>query len=123
LPPDISASRAYIEGALAYTQGSHTFEDVADAVAAGQMQAWVGATSVIITEIIEYPRYRVLNFFLAGGNRPELEQMYPEVEAFGRRMGCDRAGMLARKGWERTFLTQKEGWAPTLVAFEKILHG
>jgi hypothetical protein len=120
---DIDGARPYIEAALHYAKGSHTFEDVAAEVSAGTMQFWPGLSSVIITEIIAYPRFRVLNFFIAGGNRTELETMYPAVEAWGKKMGCARASMLARKGWERTFLVTKEGWDPTLVAFEKNLDG
>lgn len=118
---DIQQARQYIEGALVYAKGSHTFDDVVAEVEAGGLQFWPGIGSAILTEIIEYPQYRVLNFFLAGGNRAELEAMYPLIEAWGRTQGCTRAAMLGRKGWERTFLTQKEGWTQTLVAYEKVL--
>lgn len=87
------------------------------------MQYWPGVQSAVVTEIIEYPQFRTLHFFLAGGNRAELEAMYPHIEAWGRSKGCSRATMLGRKGWERTFLTQKEGWSQTLVAYEKQLDG
>jgi hypothetical protein len=120
---DLERARPYIQAALRYAKGSHTFEDVVAEVGAGRMQCWTGVSSAIITEIIEYPQYRVLNFFLAGGNRSELETMYPPIERWGVAMGCKRAAMLGRKGWERTFLTQKEGWHSTLVAYEKDLHG
>lgn len=121
---EIGEAAPYIQGALRYAKGSHTVEDVQEEVNAGRMQLWRGVSSAIITEIIEYPRFRVLNFFLAGGNRAELETMYPPIEQWGRTMGCKRAAMLGRKGWDRTFLTQKEGWTQTLVAYEKDLeHG
>lgn len=120
---DIEGARSYIEAALYYANGSHTFEDVATEVGAGTMQCWLGQASVIITEIVQYPQYRVLNFFLAGGDRSELEAMYPAAEEWGRVQGCKRAVMLARKGWEKTFIVKKEGWTPTLVAFEKLIHG
>lgn len=116
---DLEQARPYIQAALRYAQGSPTFDDVVAAVAAGEMQFWPGISSAIITEIIAYPQYRVLNFFLAGGNRTELEEMYPPIERWGVAKGCARAAMLGRKGWDRTFLTQKEGWHQTLVAYEK----
>ena len=31
--------------------------------------------------------------------------------------------MTGRKGWERSFLTQREGWTPTAVSFSKDLSG
>lgn len=120
---DIDESRPYIQAALEYANGSHTFEDVKHLVATGGMQFWPGVTSAIVTELIDYPQYRVLNFFLAGGNADELARMYPAIEAWGKRNGADRAAMLGRRGWERSFLTKSEGWQQTLVAFEKVLHG
>jgi hypothetical protein len=120
---EIDRARPYIQAALRYAKGTHTYEDVVAAVERGDMQFWSGLSSAIITEIIAQPQCRVLNFFLAGGNRAELELLYPAVERWGRMMGCTRAAMLGRKGWERTFLTQKEGWHTTLVAYEKELHG
>lgn len=120
---DLEAHRGEIEGALQYAGGTHTFEDIRAGVEAGSLQYWPGVRSVIITEIIQYPQKRALNFFLAGGDLAELEEMYPVIETWGREKGCDVAVMTARKGWERSFLTRKERWQPTLVVFEKQLHG
>lgn len=117
---DITAHRAQIEAALGYAGGTHTFEDIRAAVEAGSLQYWPGPNSAILTEIIQYPQKRVLNFFLAGGNAAEIETMYPEVEAWGRARGCTGAAFTGRKGWERTFLKHR-GWEPKLVVFEKDL--
>lgn len=119
---DIQQCRTYIEAALEYADGSHSFEDICALVEAGGLQFWPGPNSVIITEIIEYPRYRVLVFFLAGGNLTELERMYPAVEAWGQAQGCDRAVFTGRKGWERTFMARKN-WAPIQVVYEKRFNG
>jgi hypothetical protein len=118
---DLGAHRSQIEAALAYAGGTHTFEDIQAGVEAGSLQYWPGPRSVVITEIIQYPRSRALNFFLAGGELPELEAMYPLIEEWGRAQGCTVAVMSGRKGWERSFLTRKEGWEPKLVVFEKDL--
>ena len=120
---DISAHKCYIEAALEYADGSHTFQDVSDAVAAGRMQFWPGPASAVITEILESPRQRSLNIFLAGGNLAEIEVMAPTILDWGRRQGCTKAIFLGRPGWERTFL-MRTGWAPAkLVVFEKQLSG
>jgi hypothetical protein len=120
---DLGAHRSQIEAALAHAGGTHTFEDIQAAVEAGSLQYWPGPRSAIVTEIIQYPRARALNFFLAGGELAELEAMYPLIEEWGRSQGCTVAVMSGRKGWERSFLTRKEGWEPKLVVFEKTLHG
>lgn len=117
---DINDFRRYIEGALAYSGGTHTFEDVCEMVVAGTLQFWPGVDSAIVTEIINTPRQRSLHFFLAGGNLAELEAMVPGVCDWGREQGCTVAGLTGRRGWERTFLA-RTGWAPTLVLFEKKL--
>lgn len=119
---DLGAHKSQIEGALSYAGGSHTFEDIQALVEAGSLQYWPGVRSVIITEIIQAPQQRLLNFFLAGGEMAELEAMYPLVEQWGREKGCNVATMSGRKGWERSFLTRREGWEPKLVVFEKSLH-
>lgn len=92
-------------------------------VGSGRLQFWPGRSSVIITEIIEYPRYKVLNFFLAGGGSlAELQAMTPLIEEWGRLNGCKKATLVGRKGWERTFIS-RDGWRKTLSVFEKPLSG
>jgi len=119
---DLGAHREQIEAALGYAGGTHTFEDICSAVEAGSLQYWPCVRSAVITEIIQYPQKRALNFFLAGGDLAELEAMYPTILQWGKDKGCTVAVMSGRKGWERTFLTRTEGWEPQLVVFEKQLH-
>lgn len=123
--PEIEGFRRYIEEALQYAGGTHTFEDVRAAVADGRMQLWPGVHSVVITEIITYPQYKALNFFLAGGERnslAEFEAMEPLINAWGHAQGCRVACFTGRRGWERTFLS-RTGWRSSLVVLEKSLDG
>lgn len=115
---DISAHRKYIEAALEYAGGTHAVEDIQAGINAGSLQFWPGPNSAIVTEIIEYPRQRALNFFLAGGTLPELEVMVPHIEQWGRERGCTIAVFTGRPGWERTFL-KNGGWRSKLAVFEK----
>lgn len=119
---DLAAHKSEIEAALSHAEGSHTFEDIQAAVEAGSLQYWPGPRSVIITEIQQYPRKRSLHFFLAGGVMAELEAMYPLVEHWGKLQGCTMCSMTGRKGWEKSFLTRKEGWSPLAVVFMKDLQ-
>src|SRR4051812_25573300 len=121
--PEIEGVRRYIEDALQYAGGTHTFEDVRAAVADGRMQLWLGKNSVVVTEIIAYPQYRALNYFLAGGERnslAEFEAMEPLINAWGTEKGCKVACFTGRKGWSRTFLS-RAGWRESLVVLEKSL--
>lgn len=120
---DLEVHRRQIEEALVYTGGTHTFDDVRLGVDEGRLQYWPGVHSAIVTEIIDYPQKRALNFFLAGGIQAELEVMYPLIEAWGKEQGCEVATTTGRKGWERSFITRRAGFTPTLVVFEKSLDG
>lgn len=118
-----SRYRRQIEAALKYTHGSHTFDDVCELVAQGKLQFWPGPHSVIMTEILQFPRYRAVNFFLAGGVMEELMAMEPRVLDWAKTQGCTRAVLSGRKGWERSFLT-RTGWeVQELVVLEKSLDG
>jgi hypothetical protein len=118
--PDIRGYREQIERALEYAGGSHTFDDVCDAVAERRLQFWPGHTSCVVTEILEYPQHRCLNFFLAAGNLAELQAMAPKLEEWGRSQGCTKAVLSGRRGWERSFLVN-EGYEQKLVVLEKVL--
>lgn len=109
-----------IERALAWSGGTHTLEDVRDAIIAKKAQLWWGKSSVVVTEIEVTPRKKILRFWLAGGVIEEIELMYKLISEWGRDLGCDSALIVGRKGWERTFLKQ-DGWRATHTVFEKEL--
>lgn len=116
----LDEARPFLQKALDLAGGTHTIEDVRQAIDAGLVRFWPGINSAIITEVIQYPQKRALNFWLAGGNIAELEAMYPEVEAWGRTHGCTVASTSGRPGWERSFL-KREGWLPRTVVMTKEL--
>ena len=117
----LSDYRPQIEAALSYADATHTWEDVAEMVAAGELQFWPGPASVIVTEIVSFPRKRVLHVFLAGGTLPELEAMIPHVLAWGAEQGCVAASFTGRRGWARTFV-ERMGWRQSpMLTFVKDL--
>lgn len=107
--PDLADYRAELAAALDYAGGTYIVDDVLDRVAKGDAQAWYGPRSVVITEIIEHPRKRVLHFFLAAGIMAEIEVMAPLILAWGKERGCTGATLIGRKGWQRSFLA-RTGW-------------
>lgn len=109
----------YIEAALEYTNGTHDLDDIIKAVAAGTLQVWPGERSVILTEIHDTPKKRLLHVFLAGGHLAELDAMYEPIEAWSKTRGCVGVTMTGRPGWARTFLTRDKGWVPRWQHFEK----
>lgn len=113
--------RRQIERALHYTGGTHTVDDVLEQVERGELQLWRGDASVIVTQILTYPRRKELCFFLAAGNMAEMKRLAPIIESWGREHGCARAVFAGRPGWARTFLTHDEGWSSPMWVFEKEL--
>ena len=118
--------RPQIRAALRYACGTdgrptHTVDDVIEMVETDLAQCWPGPRSVIITEVIDRPRRRVLHFFLAGGVMRELEAMTPLILEWGVTQGCDSASLIGRKGWERSFLA-RTGWSRNdSILMEKML--
>lgn len=119
---DVETARPYIEAALEYAGGTHTFADIERGLAADEFQLWCGPHSAIITEIHEYPQKRAINFFLAGGKADEMEKMEPLILEWARSKGCTLATFTGRRGWERISFI-RNGWDSSLVVFEKSLDG
>mgnify|MGYP000420338986 CR=1 FL=1 len=101
----------WIEDALEYNGGTHTIEDVLHAVATNEMQLWSADNSVIVGQIVQFPRKKAYHLPFVGGNLAEIESMGPSIRAFAKFLGCDWITSAGRRGWDRTFL-RKEGFTP-----------
>jgi hypothetical protein len=117
----VAEVRRQLERALAFTGGTHTVDDVLAQVERGELQLWQGDDSVIVTQILTYPRLKELCFFLAAGRMAGMKSMTPIILQWGREHGCVRAVFAGRPGWTRTFLTQHDGWLTSMQVFEKEL--
>lgn len=88
--------------AIAMTDGTHTEDDVITALITGQMKLWRNGSSACVTEFCQYPRMKVINVFIAGGDLKEIAPLQEQIENYGRKNGCQRASLLAvREGWTR----------------------
>lgn len=99
----LDGCRDWIEAALAYSGGTHTFEDVCNGVLSGRMQLWPAENGCCVTEIVSYPQKTVLNGFLAGGDMGRILDMIPAIENWARLQGCDGVELTGRRGWVRVF--------------------
>jgi len=104
---DLKRLAHHVENALEYSGGTHELLDVVVGVGEGRYQMWPGQDSIIITEIVNFPKKRVCNFFLAGGSLEELEPMVPMIEAWAKEQGCNAISLVGRKGWTRSFLRDR----------------
>ena len=112
--------RHHVEAALEYSGGTHHFADVIEMVKQNKLQLWPAVNSVVLTEIIVYPRLKNLHYFLAGGDLDELSRMRPMIESWGKSIGCTRVSLAGRRGWAKTFL-KDEGYSPQWTVLAKEL--
>ena len=112
--------RHHVEAALEYSGGTHNFEDITQMVEDHRLQLWPAKDSVVLTEIIVYPRLKNLHYFLAGGDLDELSRMRPMIESWGKSLGCTRVTLAGRRGWQKSFL-KDEGYSPQWSVLAKEL--
>jgi hypothetical protein len=112
--------RHHVEAALEYSGGTHDFDDIVEMVGKNQLQVWPATQSIVLTEIIVYPRLKNLHYFLAGGDLDELSRMRPMIESWGKSLGCTRVSLAGRRGWAKTFL-KDEGYSPQWTVLAKEL--
>ena len=114
----LAANRAYIEAALEYNN-THEFDDVAAGVLTGRYQLWEMPSGCLITEVVTYPRRKVVNVFLGGGDLQEVMGMHERLEAWAAEIGAKSLTVSGRHGWARTL--PKHGWEKQHMAMEKKL--
>lgn len=105
--------RPWIENALVYTRGTHNIEDVEAGIERGKYQFFSAANCAVVVQIIDYPRMKVMNYFLAGGDMNELKNtMHPAVKLWAKRQGCKRIGIIGRPGWLKALFSIgfRYGW-------------
>lgn len=106
LEAEMERCREWIEAALEYSGGTHDFDDVVESVKTGAMQFWPAKDACAVTELLRYPKKKVLHIFLAGGNLETILDMEESARAFAEVNGCTALSMAGRKGWSKV-LRQK----------------
>ena len=91
----------HIEAALAYSGDTHSLLHVVDAIKDGSAQFFPLENSVIVTEIVDYPKRAVCRIWLAGGEMDELIEAEKSIVEWAKSHGCDGMEIIGRKGWER----------------------
>jgi hypothetical protein len=102
-----SRLQKHIQAALDRGGNTHSVEDVIEGIRNGQFQFWWNQDSVIVTEVVRFPRKQICNFFLAGGSLDELEPLVPVIEEWAQKRGCDGITLVGREGWTRSFLRDR----------------
>jgi hypothetical protein len=87
--------------ALEYSGGTHNLEDVAMALHKDNMQLWPTDESVLVTEVMQYPRSKHMHVFLGAGNMDGLIYTMPYVIKQAKIDGCSKVTVTGRRGWEK----------------------
>ena len=107
----------WIEAALEYSGGTHVYQDIVDAIGEGRMQLWLGERGCAVTEIVVFPRKKVLHVFLAAGEMDQLFDMIDDATEWAKGHGCTAMTLAGRPGWQRVL--SKHGFTPVLVTMER----
>ena len=106
---EMEERRREIEAALAYSGGTHNYDDVVIAVIQGRL-FWMALpqNTFMLTEIIEFPREKHYHVFLAGGNLTEIYRAHERLVIAARLAGCQKVTLGGRRGWIKALA--KLGW-------------
>jgi hypothetical protein len=97
-----------IEAALAI-DGTHMWEDVREMLIDGRCQIFWNEHGAWITELLLYPRKRVLNVWIVAGQLPEVMMLQQQVMDFALTQTCDIVMVKgARFGWKD--IAREYGW-------------
>lgn len=114
---EIERCKPWIEAALGFSGGTHEYDDVAYAILQGQMQLWPADDGCLVTEMLLYPKKKVLHIFLAGGKLETLTDMHESVIWWAKAQGCSALTLSGRKGWVKAL--ESFDWKPTMVCLTK----
>lgn len=92
---------------------THSLEDVLAQIRRGDAQLWETEDAVIVTEIHQTPRKKLVHFWLAAGEIDAVVELSKVVLDWAKRHGCEQATLAGRKGWIKALA--HEGWSPALT--------
>jgi hypothetical protein len=95
--------RPRFERALRRAGNTHSWDEVVPRLLDGRAQWWgtSDGRGALVTEILNYPRFNVVNYWLAAGEFNACLGLVPEVEAWAKTQGCIRAVGMGRPGFAR----------------------
>ncbi len=87
--------------------GKYESSDVYEAIKAKDMQLWIafddeGLCAILVTQIICFPRKKVLRLVFTAGERFEdWLHLFDEIKNFAKHHGCESVEGYGRPGWEK----------------------
>ena len=114
---ELERCKPWIEAALEYSGGTHDLSDIVEGLSKGVLQLWPTPKGCIVTEIVVYPKKRVLNVFLGGGELEQIMDMHSDVIDWAKAQGCSALTMSGRLGWKKPL--EAHGWKHQHASYAK----
>ena len=111
----------HAEAALAHAGGTHDWDDVLSLLVADKLQLWIGRDSVMMTELVEYPKLSACRIFLAGGKLEEIVDMVAALETEAAAIGCSRLEQAGGRDWGA--VAKRHGWQVRSYCTKEIGNG
>ncbi|CAB5170372.1 hypothetical protein UFOVP155_20 [uncultured Caudovirales phage] len=99
LPPEIIIKR--LKKALVHGGETHEWADIKTGLYEGIYQIFWNEGAAVVTEIVQAPRKKYLNVFLAAGRLNDVIRLQYKVVEFANEIGCDFIRAVARYGWKK----------------------
>lgn len=115
---DFDQCAEWIQGALDHGGNTHDLEDIWAGIVDGRFQFWPAKRGCLVTEILLYPKCKVLHVFLGGGNLDQLLDMIESLEMYAKTIGCKSITVSGRKGWVRVLASRGAKPVRTTLAKE-----
>jgi len=112
--------RRRFERALHYAGDTHTVADVIAKVRKERAKFWQEGDTVVVTELLDYPRLRAVNYWLVAGHLSDCFALQDQIEPWALEQGCSVAVATARSGWLR--VCHRFGWQLRAHQFAKELR-
>jgi hypothetical protein len=91
--------------AILYDDFSYDGQNLLDGILKKDMQLWISwkdkVESAVLTQIIDYPKFKVCRWFLAGGSKMKywIDELTHQVETWAKQNNCKRIELVGRRGW------------------------
>ncbi|NKX40950.1 hypothetical protein HGG71_05635 [Rhodobacteraceae bacterium R_SAG2] len=117
--PFLPRVRQHLQPALDHGGNTHGFEDIILSVLKGDMQLWTADKASAVTEVTDYPKKRVIHWFLAGGDMAAVLDFQQSIRTYGKALGCTEMTLSGRSGWQRAL--KSHGWTQKGIVMEATL--
>lgn len=109
---------AWVQKSCLRGGGKYLPVDILGAIADRDMQLWIAGNceAFALTEIVKYPRKRILRFIMGGGDYRQYFKEFIEAASDGH--GCDGGEAITREGYLPLF--KSLGWKKTHIFVERM---